>query len=72
MMKHKEHALNSLKGMGDEVLEKILLEQVPSLKIPSRGTGNIIYNEEKRYFELGDRKGTRSLGNFKQIKKWHR
>ena len=42
MMKHKEHALNSLKGMGDEVLEKILLEQVPSLKIPSRGTGNII------------------------------
>ena len=69
MMQHKEYALNRLRGMGDEVLEKILVEEVPSLKIPSRGTGNIIYNEEKRYFELVDRKGTRSLGNVKQIKK---
>ena len=69
MMKHKEIALNKLRGMGDEVLEKILQEEVPSLKIPSRGTGNIIYNQDKRYFELGERKGTRSLGNVKQIKK---
>lgn len=69
MMKHKEIALNKLRGMGDEVLEKILQEEVPSLKIPSRGTGNIIYNQDKRYFELGERKGSRSLGNVKQIKK---
>ena len=69
MMKHKEIALNKLRGMGDEVLEEILQERVPSLQIPSRGTGNIIYNEDKRYFELGDRTGTRSLGNVKQIKK---
>ena len=37
-MQHKEYALNRLRGMGDEVLEKILEEEVPSLKIPSRGT----------------------------------
>ena len=46
MMKHKEIALNKLRGMGDEVLEEILQERVPSLQIPSRGTGNIIYNED--------------------------
>ena len=28
MMKHKEHALNRLRGMGDEVLEKILEEDL--------------------------------------------
>lgn len=69
MMKHKEEALAKLRGMGDEVLESVLHENVPNIKIPSRGTGNIIYNPDKRYFELGDRKGTRSLGNVKQIKK---
>ncbi|MCD7781208.1 MAG: DNA topoisomerase IV subunit A [Methanosphaera sp.] len=68
-MKHKEIALNKLRGMGDEVLESVLQEEVPSIQIPSRGTSNIIYNPDKKYFELGDRKGTRSLGNVKQIKK---
>ena len=69
MMKHKELALEKLRGMGNEVLDTVLKEEVPSIKIPSRGTGNIIYNQDKRYFELGDRTGTRSLGNVKQIKK---
>lgn len=69
MIDRKQLALNKLRGLGDEVLEPLLQEEVPNIKIPSRGTGNIIYNEDKRYFELGERKGTRSLGNVKQIKK---
>jgi DNA topoisomerase-6 subunit A len=69
MIDRKELALNKLKGLGDEVLESLLEEEVPSIKVPSRGTGNIIFNEDKRYYELGERYGTRSLGNVKQIKK---
>ena len=42
---------------------------VPSIKVPSRGTSNIVYDDDKRYYVLGDRYGQRSLGNVKQIKK---
>ena len=47
MIDRKQLALNKLRGLGDEVLEPLLQEEVPNIKIPSRGTGNIIYNEEK-------------------------
>ena len=65
----KEYTYNKLKGMGQELIEKIELNQVPSIRVPSRGTGNIIYDDAKRYYVLGDRYGKRSLGNVKQIRK---
>ena len=65
----KEYTYNKLKGLGQEIIEDIEKNKVPSLKIPSRGTGNIIFNDAKRYYELGDRYGRRSLGNVKQIRK---
>ena len=40
-----------------------------AIKVPSRGTSNIVYDDQKRYYVLGDRYGQRSLGNVKQIKK---
>jgi DNA topoisomerase-6 subunit A len=65
----KEYTYNKLKGMGQELIEKIEKNQVPSIRVPSRGTGNIIYDDAKRYYVLGDRYGKRSLGNVKQIRK---
>ena len=65
----KEYTLNMLTGLGREIIEDIEENKVPSIKVPSRGTGNIVYDNAKRYYVLGDRYGRRSLGNVKQIRK---
>ena len=65
----REYTFNKLKGLGQEIIEEIEKNKVPSLKVPSRGTGNIVYDDAKRYYVLGDRYGKRSLGNVKQIRK---
>ena len=67
--KRKEYTYNKLKGLGQEIIEDIEKQKVPSVKVPSRGTGNIVYDNAKRYYVLGDRYGKRSLGNVKQIRK---
>ena len=67
--KRKEYTLNKLKGLGLDIIEDVEQSKVPSVKVPSRGTGNIIYDDAKRYYVLGDRYGKRSLGNVKQIRK---
>lgn len=68
-MNKKDLNLNKLKGLGDTILDDVEKNRVPSIKVPSRGTSNIVYDEDKRYYVLGDRYGKRSLGNVKQIKK---
>ena len=65
----KEYTYNKLKGVGQDIVDEVNKNKVPSLKIPSRGTGNIKYDEAKRYYVLGERYGRRSLGNVKQIRK---
>ena len=65
----KEYTYNKLKGLGQEIIEKIEKNKVPSIRVPSRGTGNIVYDDAKKYYVLGDRYGKRSLGNVKQIRK---
>ena len=58
----KEYTFNKLKGLGQEIIEEIEKNKVPSIRVPSRGTGNIVYDDAKRYYILGDRYGKRSLG----------
>lgn len=65
----KEIAINKLKSLGERIIEEVHQNNVPALKVPSRGTSNIIYDEDKRYYVLGDRYGQRSLGNVKQVPK---
>ncbi|KZX14372.1 DNA topoisomerase IV subunit A [Methanobrevibacter filiformis] len=65
----KEITMNKLKGLGQTIIDDVNQSKIPSLKIPSRGTSNIVYDEDKRYYILGERAGKRSLGNVKQIKK---
>ncbi|MDR0900275.1 MAG: DNA topoisomerase IV subunit A [Methanobrevibacter sp.] len=68
-LSRKEIAYNKLKGLGQDIIDDVSKKNIPVLKVPSRGTSNIVYDDEKRYFVLGDRYGKRSLGNVKQIKK---
>ena len=67
--KRKEYTFNKLKELGQDIIADVEQKKVPSLKIPSRGTGNIVYDDAKKYYVLGDRYGRRSLGNVKQIRK---
>ena len=68
-MNRKDIAINKLKSLGDKIIEDVNQNSVPAIKIPSRGTSNLVYDDEKRYYILGDRYGQRSLGNVKQINK---
>ncbi len=76
MTSRKEHALNrkelaanKLTSLGDKIIDDVNKMSVPKIRVPSRGTSNIVYDEDRRYYVLGDRYGQRSLGNVKQIKK---
>ncbi|MCK9150365.1 DNA topoisomerase IV subunit A [Methanobacterium alcaliphilum] len=65
----KEIAINKLKSLGETIIEDVAENKVPDVRVPSRGTSNIVYDDIKRHYVLGDRYGKRSLGNVKQIKK---
>ncbi|MCC7557339.1 MAG: DNA topoisomerase IV subunit A [Methanobacteriaceae archaeon] len=68
-MNRKDIAINKLKSLGEMIIEDVQEMNVPAIKVPSRGTSNIVYDDIKRHYVLGDRFGQRSLGNVKQIKK---
>jgi DNA topoisomerase-6 subunit A len=68
-LNRKELAVNKLQSLGEKIIEDVNLMNVPAIRVPSRGTSNIVYDDLKRYYVLGDRYGQRSLGNVKQIKK---
>ena len=61
-MNKKDITVNKLKSLGEIILEDVEKNSVPAIKVPSRGTSNIVYDEDKRYYVLGDRYGRRSLG----------
>lgn len=68
-LNRKEITYNKLKALGQDIIDDINKKNIPSFKVPSRGTSNIVYDTDRKYYVLGDRYGKRSLGNVKQIKK---
>ena len=38
----RQYTFNKLKAFGQEIIEDVEKEKVPTLRIPSRGTGNIV------------------------------
>ena len=68
-LNRRDLAVNKLESLGEKIIDDVNLMNVPSIQVPSRGTSNIVYDDSKRYYVLGDRYGQRSLGNVKQIKK---
>ncbi|MEM2878920.1 MAG: LAGLIDADG family homing endonuclease [Candidatus Hadarchaeales archaeon] len=67
---HGKKALEKLADLGKIVLEEIEKGQPPKLRIPSRSTSNIVYDEKNGYFVLGPRYGIRTAGSMKQVKKF--
>lgn len=67
---HRQKASEKLAGLGREVVEEIKKVHPPKLKIPSRSTSNIIYDDLHRYFVLGPRHGVRTVSSMKQVKKF--
>lgn len=66
----KKKAEGELKNFGKEVVEDIEHAEPPRIKIPSRSTSNIVYDEANRYFVLGPRYGVRTAASMKQVKKF--
>jgi DNA topoisomerase-6 subunit A len=68
--RHTEEAEQKLTGFGASVVEDISRVESPKLRVPSRSTSNIIYDEKNRYYTLGDKFGVRTAANVRQVKKF--
>jgi len=66
----RKKTLAKLSELGKTVLQEIERAQPPKLKIPSRSTSNIIYDEKNRYFILGPKYSVRTASSTKQVKKF--
>ncbi len=67
---HRQKAGEKLAELGKEVVEEIKNARPPKLKIPSRSTSNIIYDDTHRYFVLGPHHSARSVASMKQVRKF--
>lgn len=63
-------ALEELQKFGSDILENIKESEPPRMKIPSRSTSNIIYDEDERFYTLAGKKTTRTAANMRQVKKF--
>lgn len=68
-MKRKEVA-NSLRGLGEKVLEQIRKGKNPNIKIPIRSSSNVIWDEKAGLLRLGEKKSKRYFFNIGQAKKF--
>ena len=66
----REEAKKKLVGFGSDVLDNINNGEPPRMVVPSRSTSNIIYDEDARFYTLGDKKTTRTAANMRQVKKF--
>ncbi len=66
----RKEALEELQRFGSDILENIRNMEPPRMKIPSRSTSNIVFDEEERYYTLAGKKSTRTAANMRQVKKF--
>jgi DNA topoisomerase-6 subunit A len=63
-----DDAQNALKKLGKEILDSLRDGEFPTLELPDRTTGNIVFDKTKGQFVLGDSSITRDSKNIKHIK----
>jgi DNA topoisomerase-6 subunit A len=68
LKKSSEEVQSKLAELGNEIYQQIERGEFPRMKLPSRTTGNIVFDEELSQFILGDQKAERSASNIKQIR----
>jgi DNA topoisomerase-6 subunit A len=68
LKKSSEEVQSKLAELGNEIYQQIERGEFPRMKLPSRTTGNIVFDEELSQFILGNQKAERSASNIKQIR----
>jgi len=66
--KSSKEVLSKLTEMGNDISGQIERGEFPRLKLPSRTTSNIVFDEKLNQFILGDQRAERSASNIKQIR----
>ncbi|MBP6875826.1 MAG: DNA topoisomerase IV subunit A [Candidatus Eisenbacteria bacterium] len=56
-----KHTVELIRSTAAEVNTRILKQGKPDLRFPVRALGNVIYSEDKGYFEIGRQKKVRTL-----------
>jgi len=60
--------MKALGGLGEHLYNQMINGEFPWVRIPSRSTANIHYDEEHRQYVLGDKSVRRSSRNIRHIK----
>ncbi|MBS3814972.1 MAG: DNA topoisomerase IV subunit A [Hadesarchaea archaeon] len=66
----KEKAKKELLEFSEEILKSIKKREPPQMRVPSRSTSNIIYDEDNGYYTIAGKKSTRTAANMRQVKKF--
>lgn len=66
----REKAGEQLEEFGSEILENIEDMEPPRMKVPSRSTSNIVYDDDDRFYTLAGKESTRTAANMRQVKKF--
>lgn len=66
----RTEARKKLEKFGSEVLESIKNIEPPRMRIPSRSTSNIVFDEDDRFYTLAGKESTRTSANMRQVKKF--
>ncbi|MCS7126382.1 MAG: DNA topoisomerase IV subunit A [Aigarchaeota archaeon] len=64
----KKEVLDKLKKLGEKVFRDLSQGEFPELKIPSRTTKNIVYNEELKQYVLGSKMMERTTKNVRHLR----
>ncbi|MBS3793329.1 MAG: DNA topoisomerase IV subunit A [Candidatus Thorarchaeota archaeon] len=67
-MSEFDDAQKALKNLGKQILDSLREGEFPTLELPDRTTGNIVFDKTKGQFVLGDSRITRDSKNIKHIK----
>jgi DNA topoisomerase-6 subunit A len=68
LKKSSEEVQSKLTELGNDIYGQIERGEFPRMKLPSRTTGNLVFDEELNQFILGDQRAERSASNIKQIR----
>jgi len=66
--KLREEVENKLTGLGTQLVSTIEKNEFPAIEMPSRSTGNIVYDPKTRQYILGDKKTERSSRNIAHLR----
>lgn len=66
----RREAKKELKSFGKDILNNIDQGEPPRLRVPSRSTSNIVFDEDERFYTLAGKESTRTAANMRQVKKF--